>query len=120
MEKQKESELPNLPSETEQSNNLNVETDSNTPVSTTLVKNHQDFNQTTHVGPQEPIVFGDNINLYLNCLGSMKDVLKWSCHSHIMLFSVTSQCMLTELQKFFCNKTTSIFLSRKHTISRMN
>ena len=109
MEKQKESELPNLPSETEQSNNLNVETDSNTPVSTTSVKNHQDFSQTTHVGPQEPIVFGDNINLYLNCLGSVKNVLKWSCHGHITLFSVTSQCMLIELQNFFSIKPLQFF-----------
>ena len=63
-------------------------------------KGTQDFNQTTHVWPQEPIVFIDNINLHLNCLGSVKDVFKWSHHGHI--------------------KTTLIFLSRKHTISRIN
>ena len=109
MEKQKESELPNLPSETEQSNNLNVETDSNTPVSTTSVNNHQDFNQTTHVGPQEPIVFGDNINLYLNCLGSMKDVLKWSCHSHIMLFQSLHSVCLLNFRNFFAIKPLKFF-----------
>ena len=86
-----------------------------------LFKNTLDFNQTTHVGPQEPIVLIDNINLYLNCLSSVKDVLKCSCHAHILLFSVTSQCMLNKPQKYFLqNKNTSIFLSRKHNISRMN
>ena len=70
-----------------------------------LFKNTQDFNQTTHVGPQEPIVLIDNINLYLNCLGSMKDVLKWWCGTHIMFFfSVTSQCMLIKPRKYFVQK----------------
>ena len=41
-------------------------------------KNTQDFNQTTHLGPQEPIGFIDNIILHFNCLGSVKDVFKWS------------------------------------------
>ena len=43
-----------------------------------LFKNKQDFNQTTHVGPQEPIVFIDNINLHLNCLGSVNDLFNFS------------------------------------------
>ena len=79
-------------------------------------KNTQDFNKTTRVVPQEPIVLIDNINLYLNCLGSVKDVLKWSCHTHIMLFSVTLQCMFIRTSEvFFAKKTTSIFLSKKTT-----
>ena len=51
-----------------------------------LFKNAEDLNQITHIGPQEPIVFIDIINLHLNGLGSVKNVFKWSCHSHITLF----------------------------------
>ena len=39
-----------------------------------------------HVGPEEHIVFIDNISLYFNCLGSVQDVFKWSCYSHMTLF----------------------------------
>ena len=52
-----------------------------------LFENSQDFNQTTHGKPQDPIVFIDNISLYLNCISSVKCVFKWSCHGHIMPFS---------------------------------
>ena len=48
----------------------------------------QDFNQTTHARPQDPIVFIHNISLYFNCISSVKYVFKWSCHGHIMPFSV--------------------------------
>ena len=46
--------------------------------------NMQDFNQTTHGGPQDPNVFIDNISLYFNCLGSVQDVFKWLWNGHIM------------------------------------
>ena len=63
-----------------------------------LFENTKDFNETTHGGPQDPIVFIDSISSYFNCLGSVKDVSKRSHHGHITLFSghimVTSQCML--------------------------
>ena len=45
-----------------------------------LFKNIQDFNQSTDVGTQEPIVFIDNINLYFNCLSFVQDVFKGSCN----------------------------------------
>ena len=88
-----------------------------------LFKNTQDFNQTTHVGPQEPIVLIDNINLYLNCLGSMKDVLKWSCSTHIMFFFLSHFTVYAyqTSEIFLTKKTTSNFSFKKmHTISRMN
>ena len=53
-----------------------------------LFKNSQDFNQTTHARPQHPIVFIPNISLFFNCISSVKYVFKWSCHGHIMPFSV--------------------------------
>ena len=52
-----------------------------------LFENSHDFNQTTHGRPQDPIVFIHNISLYFNYISSVKDVLKWSHHSHIMPFS---------------------------------
>ena len=52
-----------------------------------LFENSQDFNQTTHVRPQHPIVFIHNISLYFNCISSVKYLFKWSCHGHIMPFS---------------------------------
>ena len=53
-----------------------------------LFENSQDFNQTTHGRPQDPIVFFDNISLYIKCISSVKYVFKWSRHGHIMPFSV--------------------------------
>ena len=52
-----------------------------------LFENSQDFNQTTHAGPEHPIVFIDNISLFFNCISSVKYVFKWSYHSHVMPFS---------------------------------
>ena len=52
-----------------------------------VFKNSQDFNQTTHGRPQDPIVFIHNISLYFNFISSVKYVFKWSRHSHIMSFS---------------------------------
>ena len=52
-----------------------------------LFKNSQDFDQTTHARPQQPIVFIDIISLYFNCIGSVKYVFKRSCHGHVMPFS---------------------------------
>ena len=37
-----------------------------------LFENSQDFNQTTHKRPQDPIVLIDNISLYFNCISSVK------------------------------------------------
>ena len=85
-----------------------------------LFENSQDFNQTTHAAPHLPVVFIDNIILYFNYLVFVLHVFKRSHNAHIMLFLVTSQCMLIKPWKYFCKKNTSIFLSRKHTISRMN
>ena len=56
-----------------------------------LFENSQDFNQTTHARPQDPIVFIDNISLYFNCISSVKYVFKWSCPSHIMPFFTAVQ-----------------------------
>ena len=53
-----------------------------------LFENSQDFDQTTHARPQQPIVFIDIISLYFNCIGSVKYVFKRSHHGHIMPFSV--------------------------------
>ena len=53
-----------------------------------LFKNSQDFDQTTHARPQQPIVFIDIISLYFNCIGSVKYVFKRSSHGHVMPFSV--------------------------------
>ena len=52
-----------------------------------LFENSQDFDQTTHARPQQPIVFIDIISLYFNCIGSVKYVFKRSHHSHVMPFS---------------------------------
>ena len=45
-----------------------------------LFKNTKDFNQTTHVGPQEPIIIIDNIILYFNYLIFVQHVFKRSCN----------------------------------------
>ena len=65
-----------------------------------LFENTKDFNQTIHGRPQDPIVFIHNISLYFNCLGSVKDVFKWSCHGHIMHFSA----VLPKWLKLFSKK----------------
>ena len=52
-----------------------------------LFKNSQDFNQSTHARPQDPIVFIHNISLYFKCISSVNIVFKRSCHGHIMPFS---------------------------------
>ena len=52
-----------------------------------LFENSQDFDQTTHARPQQPIVFIDIISLYFNCIGSVKYVFERSCHGHVMPFS---------------------------------
>ena len=86
-----------------------------------LFENTKDFNQTIHGGPQDPIVFIYIISLNFNCLGSVKDGFKWSHHGHIMLFfSHVTVYAYQALEISFAKQTTSVFLSRKHTISRMN
>ena len=51
-----------------------------------LFENSQDFNQSTHGRPQDPIVFINNITLYFNCISSVTYVFKWSCYGHVMPF----------------------------------
>ena len=55
-----------------------------------LFKNSQDFNQTTHGRPQDPIVFIHNISLYFKCISSVKYVFKWSHHA---FFCSTAQAV---------------------------
>ena len=64
-----------------------------------LFENSQDINQTTHGGPQDPIVFIHNISLYFNCLRSVKYVFKWSHQCHIMLFSAVCPKWFNEFTK---------------------
>ena len=52
-----------------------------------LFENSQDFNQTTHARPQDPIVLIHNISLYFNCISSVKYVFKRSHNGYIMPFS---------------------------------
>ena len=51
-----------------------------------LFKNMQDFNQTTHVGPQELHVFTDNISFYFYAIISIKNLMKQSHNSTSQLF----------------------------------
>ena len=52
-----------------------------------LFEDSQDFNQTKQGRSQDPNVFIHNISLYFKCISSVKYVLKWSCHSHVIPFS---------------------------------
>ena len=52
-------------------------------------KNMQDFNQTTHVGPQDPIVFTDNISFYFYRIISIKKLMKQSRNGTSRLFQQT-------------------------------
>ena len=51
-----------------------------------VFKNTQDFNQTTHVGPQDPNVFIDNISFYFYAIISIKNLMKQSCNDASQLF----------------------------------
>ena len=51
-----------------------------------LFKNMQDFNQTTHVGPQELNVFTDNISFYFYAIISIKKLMKQSHNGMSQLF----------------------------------
>ena len=46
----------------------------------------QDFNQTTHVGPQEPNVFTDNMSFYFYPIIYIKNLMKQSHNSTSQLF----------------------------------
>ena len=61
-----------------------------------LFENSQDFDQTTHARPQQPIVFIDIISLYFNCIGSVKYVFKRSRHGHVMPFSAVQPKWVVE------------------------
>ena len=65
-----------------------------------LFKNTQDFNQTTDVGPQEPISFIDNINLYFNCLGFVQDDFKRSPNG--MSWGGVKSQIFVKMQVFLC------------------
>ena len=51
-----------------------------------IFKNMQDFNQTTHVGPQELNVFTDNISFYFYPIISIKNLMKQSHNGTSWLF----------------------------------
>ena len=51
-----------------------------------LFKNMQDFNQTIHVGPQDPNVFTDNISFYFYAIISINNLMKQSRNSMSWLF----------------------------------
>ena len=51
-----------------------------------LFKNTQGFNQTTHVEPEEPIVFIDNISFYFYAIISVKNLMKQSHNGMSQLF----------------------------------
>ena len=51
-----------------------------------IFKNTQDFNQTTHVGPQELNVFTDNISFYFYPIISIKNLMKQSHNGMSWLF----------------------------------
>ena len=68
-------------------------------------KNMQDFNQTAHVGPQEPIVFIDNISFYFYATISVKNLMKqsfngmpWLFHYDLKIFWVLRLNMLFKMQ----------------------
>ena len=56
-----------------------------------IFKNMQDFNQTTHVGPQDPNVFTDNISFYFYLIISIKKnnetVMQW----YVTVISTSSE-----------------------------
>ena len=64
---------------------------------------------------QDPIVFIHSISSYFNYLGSVKDVLKWSHHGHITIFSDT-WCRASEI--FFANKQLQIFFKENTLFQR--
>ena len=51
-----------------------------------IFKNMQDFNQTTHVWPQDPSVFTDNISFYFYPIISIKKLMKQSRNGTSQLF----------------------------------
>ena len=51
-----------------------------------ILKNMQDFNQTTHVVPQEHNVFTDNISFYFYPIISIKNLMTKSCNGMSRLF----------------------------------
>ena len=62
-----------------------------------LFKETQDFNNIIHIGPQEAIVFTDNISVYLDCFCSVQDMFKWLSNGHVIVYAV-------EPQNFFVTK----------------
>ena len=54
-----------------------------------LFENTQDFNQTTHLGPQEPIVFIDNISLYFYAISSVHNLIEeWQIVTSVKYFNM--------------------------------
>ena len=56
-----------------------------------LFKNTKDFNQTIHVGPQEPIVLIDNISFYFYAFISVKKISETVTQWYIMAISIWSE-----------------------------
>ena len=57
----------------------------------------ENFNHTAYGEPQEAIVFIGNTSLYLNCLISVQDVLKWSHYKYITAYFWVSSLQLKVL-----------------------
>ena len=59
-----------------------------------LLENTQDFNQTTLGGPQDPIVFIDNISFYFYAISSVQDLIEELQMVMSWLFQHTSNFFL--------------------------
>ena len=81
------------------------------PTNNFLFENTQDFSQTTYVGPQDPIVFIDNICLYFNCLGSVQNVFKMSWNGHIMGVGCQNSDFLVECSSFYAHFISLLFFN---------
>ena len=78
-----------------------------------LFESTKDFNQTTHGGLQDPIVFIYSISSYFNCLGSVQDVFKWLHNGHIMLSSRHITEYLIKPRKYFLQTNNFKFSFKK-------
>ena len=56
-----------------------------------IFKNTQDFNQTTHVGPQDPNVFTDNISFYFYPIISIKTINETVMQRYVTVISTQSE-----------------------------
>ena len=72
-----------------------------------ILKNTQDFNQTTHVVPQEHNVFTDNISFYFYAIISIKNLMKMSCNGTSQLFQ--HNCLSFEVEYALQNAKCMLF-----------